>query len=77
MMTAIKVLSEAQFDSEIKAIALVLGEKETEDTWLKIEKAVSRLTTITAGSANLPQFINNIKRFKSVLISCVSYKVIF
>ncbi|KAH6587444.1 hypothetical protein BASA50_011386 [Batrachochytrium salamandrivorans] len=72
-LSLIKLSSTAALEYEIKQMAILFEQRETEDNWTKFEDALLRLTAIARGSHSLPGFATLIKaRLKTALIGCLS-----
>ncbi|KAJ3284205.1 hypothetical protein HK104_010060 [Borealophlyctis nickersoniae] len=50
-----------ELEAEVNAFNMIFVQKETEDNWQKMEKALMRFTAITRGSSHLPGFVGAVK----------------
>ncbi|KAL5036972.1 hypothetical protein BDEG_24901 [Batrachochytrium dendrobatidis JEL423] len=69
----IELSNAAALEYEVKQMAALFEQRESEENWTKFEEALLKLTAITRGSHQLSGFTAIIKtRLKTALINCLS-----
>ncbi|KAI8841004.1 clasp N terminal-domain-containing protein [Chytriomyces cf. hyalinus JEL632] len=59
-------------ESEVDKVASVFAVKESEETWMPMDDALTRLAAVTRGSADHPGFVACVRRLKQPLLDALN-----